>query len=156
VKALVQIGDLNGELPTACGQDLIKSQSFPRLAIEPPAIQLIPGAPGVRIAAGSFNCNRPPLADEADRRYCNYACFGWLSSGQEVVELALDETYIRRSGPKRFICGNGGQKFEIGARACDAQFAERCAEARDCLIPVLTPNNQFGNHRIVIDRDCIA
>src|SRR6476620_6202673 len=70
--------------------------------------------------------------------------------------MPLDEARIEIG---RFECGMSdepGKKSDVGLQPADLRLAERRSEAPDRRIAISTPDDQLGDHRIVIDRDGIA
>ena len=47
-------------------------------------------------------------------------------------------------------------KWNHRAYSLYRKFIERAAHAGDCLLARIAPHNQFANHRIVMNGDCVA
>ena len=70
--------------------------------------------------------------------------------------MPLDETGVYLTGGKSRVGGYATQKDRVGGDANHLILFQRLTQAADRSTPVTVPNDQFGNHRIVMHADFIT
>ena len=70
--------------------------------------------------------------------------------------MPLDESRIEIGFFEGEMAGEAREKSDVGFKTADLRLSERRPEPPDCRIAIGAPDDQFRNHRIVIDGDRIA
>lgn len=76
--------------------------------------------------------------------------------GQQLFAIFFDQSRIQVGGGKRCVSHEPAQKRQIGAHANNMGLRQRRMHARNGLFPIFTPDNELGDHGIVIGRDGIT
>src|SRR5210317_1152 len=75
---------------------------------------------------------------------------------QQQVAMIFNEMGAQLSLSEGAAGSNIVEKGEIGAQAADTILAQRPDQAGQCTLPVFIPNDQLGDHRIVVDADLVT
>ena len=76
-------------------------------------------------------------------------------SGKETIPISFDKTGINFSGGKGGVSNDIAKKPGICGNADNFKIGQRRSHAAYGGIPINIPDDQLGNHRIVIDADFI-
>ena len=124
--------------------------------VEPPAVCRMPGR--VRIAAGQrrATCLLRLGGDDAQRREGEN--FGrWIGVGaQQHIGVAGDEAGIDWPRCEIRMGGDAAKQIEIGGNTRDLTFRQGSAQHAQRLIARGGVTDQFGNHRVIVDRNLVA
>ena len=70
--------------------------------------------------------------------------------------MALDQARIEIGGDEISILHEPVEKSEIGDRARDLEFPERLAHSLERRGAIIIPDDELGDHGVVVDRDLVA
>ena len=99
-----------------------------------------------RLTAGKFG-------ERGKGQDCVFGCAG---GSKQLFAIALDETRVEVTAGERAALHDAAKESDIGRYPDDFELAERRAHARQGDLARVAPDNQLGDHRIVVGADRVA
>src|SRR5262245_58801242 len=124
--------------------------------VEPPAVARPPRRPwiaGLRGVRARFAVMPQQFGERRDREHL-VRC--GLRGREQLLVRALDESGIEIGSGERFTGDETRKEFHIGRESHDPELAQRRVQAAERRGPIVIPDDQLRDHRIVMRGDLAA